>query len=193
MSTAGEPAPTAIEPRTPTPYLTIGAVALSGAAICIITLAVLIGATPHTPVTPLILALALGVDVGAQFGLWGLREHRLDQREDATRLADETRYTTWLAAETDRKAAYEALSLRVDQLSSRVGWQIQQLAERRGDGRPAPNQRQRSRPPRKRKSPSSLPQDERHPGPDPKWMDDVAEAFRLGKQTAKEPPLTETP
>lgn len=105
MSTAGDPAPTAIEPRTPIPYRGIGAGALGAAALCTISLAVLIGGTPQTPVTPLIiaLALALGIDVGVQFGIWGMREHRLDQRENATRAADEARYSTWVNTEEQRE------------------------------------------------------------------------------------------
>lgn len=124
MTIAGDPAPTAIEPRTPTPYRGIGAAALIGAAVCIIVLAAQLGASPHAPVTPWILALALGVDIGVQFGLWGMREHRLDQRENATRTADETRYSTWLnteeQCETWHAQQYQVLSDQNQQINTRM-------------------------------------------------------------------------
>jgi hypothetical protein len=145
MSTAGDPAvPTVIEPRTPTPYLSIGAVALGAAAISLFWLAVLIYDAPQSPITLLALAPAVIAIINFQIGLWGLQQHRYGQRAKASTAAADARYMAWVNDLAKQTAYLEAISLRVDQLSSRVGWAIQQIApERRSDSRPAPAQRSR--------------------------------------------------
>lgn len=127
MTTAGDPAPTTIEPRTPTPYRVIGAGTLAAAAILIIVLSAIVGGNPDA--ATMRTALALATLLLFHTGLWALTMHRSQVLHDLTEQAAVARFEQIrrdirdLGIQTLRnsgKSALADMAIRYEQMIDRL-------------------------------------------------------------------------
>lgn len=114
MSTAGDPAASIIEHRRPTPYLAIGAGTLSAAAILIVTLSAIVGASPDPQSVRT--ALALAVILLFCGGLYAMGQHRSARRRAVAAKAERVRYDAWAQEEEADRELLRALARDVNSI-----------------------------------------------------------------------------
>lgn len=139
MATAGDPAPTTIEPRTPTPYRAIGACTLSAAALIVIPLSAVVTAEPDAIAIRQVLIVTFIALAG--IGLWafGLHRSRVNHElaearaaaraaatetlllEQVTLMRQDLRDLGALMLRTGGKRDLENITIVLDKMSSHVG------------------------------------------------------------------------